>query len=199
MQHFVKGTRLAVMFAVTLLVLFVYAAALYKLQVYDNDGKERNMPDDTIKTRVTLTAARGDVLDRNGELLISSVPSYNVTLSREELLASGEPNRQLLALIAAVTDYGASYTDTFPVTVGAPFAYVSMTDSQRSRLNEYLDFFHLDRDISATDLMVWLKNHYGIDFTSSLPDTRKLIGVRYELECRAVIGLDAYVFVEDSP
>ena len=181
MRHFVKGSRIVVIALITALILVVYAAFLYKIQIFDTAGVDRNLPADTVRTGVTLTAARGNLLDRNGEVLVSSVASYNVTLSRSEILASDNPNRDILNMVQTVLDYGEQYTDTFPITVSAPFAYVDMYETQRDRLAEYLAYFDLDPEISATDLIIWLKDHYSIDFTTSLPDTRKIIGVRYEL------------------
>ena len=198
MRHFVKGSRIVVIALITALILVVYAAFLYKIQIFDTAGVDRNLPADTVRTGVTLTAARGNLLDRNGEVLVSSVASYNVTLSRSEILASDNPNRDILNMVQTVLDYGEQYTDTFPITVSAPFAYVDMYETQRDRLAEYLAYFELDPEISATDLIIWLKDHYSIDFTTSLPDTRKIIGVRYELESRVIMNLDTYVFIEDA-
>ncbi|MBQ8975690.1 MAG: hypothetical protein IJ072_08235 [Oscillospiraceae bacterium] len=198
MQRFVKGSRIFVIFAVTAIVLTVYTAFLYKIQIFDTAGLNRDMPSNTVTTGVTVAAARGDILDRNGQVLVSSVPSYNIILSRDEILARDNTNEEILKMAQTVNEYGGKYTDTFPITVSAPFAYVDMTDSQKSRLSSYLEYFGLDENISATDLIIWMKDHYNVDFTSALPDTRKIIGIRYELECRVIMNIDTYVFVEDA-
>ena len=132
--------------------------------------------------------------------LVTSVPVYSVELYRTELLKSGDPNGNLLRLIETARDYGIDYTDTFPITAAAPFSYLDdLSESQSGRLAEYLDYFGLKEGISATDLIVWLRDHYGIDYTVSINDARSIIGLRYELEMRVIINTSAYIFAEDVP
>jgi len=91
------------------------------------------------------------------------------------------------------------YADTFPVTHGAPFEYLrDMSNVQRSRLDAYLEYHDLDPDISVSNLLAWLRNHYKIDYTVGILDARLIIGVRYELEIRAIVGtISPYVFATD--
>jgi penicillin-binding protein 2 len=73
-----------------------------------------------------------------------------------------------------------------------------MTREQRRRLDTYLEFFNHDPDISASELLAWMRGHYGIDYTIGIADARLIAGVRYELEIRAIIGnLAPYVFAHD--
>ena len=72
-----------------------------------------------------------------------------------------------------------------------------MSERQRYLLDKYLEFFHLDSDIPASDLIVWLKDHYGLDYTTPLNDARRIIGVRYELEMQVIVNVDPYVFAKN--
>jgi hypothetical protein len=42
-----------------------------------------------------------------------------------------------------------------------------------------------------------MKDHYKINYTTSLPDARLIIGVRYEMELRPIVGMNPYVFAGD--
>ena len=200
MQKFYKPSRIVILFVVMGLVLAVYMTALYKLQVFDTGADEDILlaKNTTTKT-VTLTADRGDILDRNGNQLVTTRAAYNVTLSRETLLDRDDINDIILELIHDAVDQGVEYTDTFPVTAGAPFTYVSdMTSAQEKYLKSYFEYFDdLSEDISASDLIVWMKEHYGLDYTTSLPDARLIIGVRYEMELRAIVSMNPYIFASD--
>ena len=200
MHRFFKPSRIVILFVVMGLVLAVYMAALYKLQIFDKDTDEDVMlaTNTTTKT-VTLTADRGDILDRNGVVLVSTRAAYNVVPSWETLRDRDDFNDIILQLVHDAVDYDVDYTDTFPITSGAPFSYVSdMTSTQEKNLKSYFEYFdELDETISASDLFVWMKDHYGIDYTTSLPDARLIIGVRYELEMRAVSSMNPYIFAED--
>jgi penicillin-binding protein 2 len=202
MQKFYKPSRVAVIFVIMAILLTLYMTTLYKLQIYDTNAKENALlARDTSTQTVTLTADRGDILDRNGIVLVSTRPAYNVTLSYDTLRGRDDYNKILLDLIHTAVDNGVPYNDTFPVTTGAPFTYLSdMTDAQKSNLSAYLKYFKyfdMDSNISASDLIVKMKEHYGIDYTTNIADARLIIGIRYEMELRAVKSLNPYVFAND--
>ena len=197
-----KATRIVVLVAMFAVVLIVYAATLYKMQIYAPSraaatAEERPL----VETRrvETIRAGRGDILDRYGNKLVSSRPSYDVVLTRRPILDAENTNEIISELVHMVIDSGVAYNDAFPVNTGAPFEYrYDMTSQQRSRLNTYFEYFRLDPDISADDLIVWLKSHYGIPFTTGIAEARLIIGVRYELEIRAIVtNMSPYVFAED--
>jgi penicillin-binding protein 2 len=85
--------------------------------------------------------------------------------------------------------------------MGAPFSFLSnMTGPQARRLEHYLYRHRLDPDISASDLLSWMREHYNIDYTVGISDARLIIGVRWELEIRVFIGnIPQYVFAHDVP
>lgn len=203
MQKFYKPTRVAVIFVMMSLLAALYLSTLYKLQLYDTGADENAwLPRGTSEQPVTLTADRGDILDRNGVPLVSTRPVYNITLSRETLLERQDFNDILLRLIHMAIDNDVEYIDTFPVTIGAPFAYLyDMTDTQRGNLEFYLEkykkTFGIDGEISASDLIIKMKEHYGLDYTTNISDARLVIGVRYELEMRAIKSMNPYIFAND--
>jgi penicillin-binding protein 2 len=185
--------------------LSVYSVVLYKMQIYD---PARELPADAAPppttTRIeTIRAARGDIMDRNGETLVTSRVTYDVVLTRTAMRAAGNVNETIRELLRLKSDAGVAHTDTFPITPGAPYEYrYDMTAAQRTRLSGYLEFHDLDANISAADLIVWLKKHYDIPYTVGVAEARLIIGVRFELETRAITELrvfSQYVFAEDIP
>lgn len=199
MQKYYKPSRIAVTFVIMGLLIAVYLTALYKLQIYDTGADENAaLAHNTTKQNITLTANRGDILDRNGVILVSTRAAYNIILSLETLPARDDINAQILELIVAAVDHGVDYTDTFPVTAGAPFSYpTDMTTTQKSQLDSYLDDFGWDKTISASDLIIKMKQQYGLDYTTNISDARLIIGVQYELKLRDIISLNPYVFARD--
>ena len=200
MQKIYKPARIGVIFVFMAIVLTIYVSALYKIQIFDVVPAEVNvLPTKTIKRSVTLPAARGNIYDRNGVLLASGRTSYNITLNREALLAVPEINSIVLDLINTMVNGSIRYNDSLPITQGAPFSYISnMSAEQRRRLDAYFEFFRLDPEISASDLLAWMRENYKIDYTVGISDARLITGVRYELEIRAIMGnLPSYVFAND--
>jgi len=200
MQKMYTPARIGVIFAILAVMLSMYVSALFVIQVHDPMLLDENQaPRRFITRRSTIIAARGNIYDRNGVLLASGRPSYNVKIDWRALRASPTPNETVLELIYATMDEGYTYSDTFPITRGAPFEYVSnMSNVQRNRLLAYMDFHGIDPEISVSDLLAWMRNHYRIDYTVGILDARLIIGVRYELEIRAIVGtITPYIFALD--
>ena len=202
MQKFFKPVRIGFIIAVLAVMTTIFVSALYRMQIYDSRPVMETFPEETIITRtVTLMAARGNIYDRNGVLLASGRPSYNILINRDTLMKYPTTYRNDIAidLIYLCMDEGVGYNDAFPITMGAPFTYVTnMSPEQRNNLNRYFEFMKLDPEISASDLLAWMRGHYMIDYMTSGAEARLIIGVRYELEIRAIVtNLSPYVFAQD--
>lgn len=197
MERLVRPGRVAAIFIVFALIIALYATSLYDLQVVQGSNYYA-LSTGTVTSNVSVSASRGAILDRNGTILVDSVPCYNVGILRNDLMSSEDPNGTLLKMAYFAIEHGASYTDTFPITISPPFDYVTMDATQEYRFGKYVEFMGLDPNISASDLIIWLKSHYGLDYTTNLKDARLIIGLRYELELRLIINISAYVFVPDA-
>ena len=196
-KYILKPGRIIVIFVIVAALLATYAAALYKLQIIDGAAYYDESAN-TYTTEYPVTAVRGSIYDRNGTLLISSDVTYNLAISRTALLRSENPNAALLGIINTAEEFGTEYTDTFPMTHTGPFEFsAEMTKTQKSWLKAYFEYFKIDENISGTDFFVWLKEHYGIGYTTPLSDARKIIGVRWELEIRVIVNTDEYVFAKN--
>ena len=200
MQKMYAPARIAFIFIIIAVVLTIYVSAMYRIQVYmprtiGDDPSTRHF---TTRTS-TIPAARGNIYDRNGVLLASGRPSYNIKLDWRALRGTTEANDVVVELVYATMDAGLTYNDTFPVTRGAPFEYLSgMSTVQRNRLDAYFEYHSIDPEITVSDLLAWMHNHYKIDYTVGILDARLIIGVRYELEIRAIVGsITPYIFASD--
>ena len=202
MQKMYKPIRIGIIFILMAAMLLVFVSALYRIQIYETRplDEEDETPSVLLSRVVSIPAARGNIYDRNGVKLTSGRPSYNVTLHWRALRQSGRINESIQEVIYLAMDEGINYNDSFPITRGAPFSYMSdMTRTQRSRLDAYIDFHSaLYPGISASDLLAWMRGHYGIDYTIGISAARLIIGVRYELETREIMGnIVPYVFAAD--
>ena len=202
MQSMIKPIRIVAILLVMAVFLTSYVSALYRIQIFQTrQGWDDERPTTIVRRTEVLPAARGSIYDRNGVLLASNRPSYNIMLNRPILIAfpNNERNEIILELIYTAMAEGVQYNDSFPITRGAPFTYLSnMTGDQRRRLDRFLEERDLDPDISESDLLAWMRTRYGIDYTIGISDARLIIGVRYELEMRTIIThLPPYVFASD--
>ncbi|MCL2391869.1 MAG: penicillin-binding transpeptidase domain-containing protein [Oscillospiraceae bacterium] len=202
MQKMYNPARIAVIFIVLAAMIALYLTDLYRIQIHEALAFDPDAVPARVHSRtVNLPAARGNIYDRNGILLASGRPSFNIMLDRNTMGAQGIAvmNETILELIYATMEYGFAHVDTFPVTRGAPFTFLSdMTNEQRRRIEAYFDFHNLSPYKTASELLAWMRGHYNIDYTIGILDARLIIGVRWEMEMRLIIGhLGPYVFARD--
>ena len=194
-------TRLRVQ---TLLLIFVaiigfFAFRLYKLQIIETKGDTDNTSTFTVMTRVK--AARGDILDRNGNVLVSNRASYDLVIYHDVLKSAVGTNQYLYQLVTLCDELGISYTEHFPVTMERPFTYT--LDEYNSSWQSYFQVYlakkpDLDSDITAPVLVDTLRKYYKIPEEWSDEVARKVIGLRYELDLRGPVqSLSSYVFIYD--
>ena len=195
-------TRLRVTVLMTLFALLIgfFALKLYDLQIIQTGGDTDNVKKFYTITRVK--AARGDILDRNGNVLVTNRATYDMVLNHFVILSNGNANDHLLKLVHLCRELGISYNEHFPVTKQAPFQYTlsEVGAAGQSHFQAYLPVVAggLDSDITAPMLIRTLREYYKLPDHWSDEDARAVIGLRYELRLRQdITNLPLYVFMED--
>ena len=194
-------TRFRATILITLVcsILVFFAARLYYMQIIETGGVVDNTTVFVTKTRVK--AARGDILDRNGNLLVSNRASFDLVINHYVLTSSENPNQHLLNLVNLCRELEIEYTDHLPITKTAPFTY---TLEEYSPLwQSYFQIFlsnrgGLDSDISAPLLIDMLRESYGIPEDWTDEEARMVLGIRYELTLRSLTTLSTFEFVQDA-
>ena len=191
-----RARMLLLLFGV-ILCLFVYR--LYDQQIFETGGVIDNTTTYTTWTRVK--AARGDILDRDGNVMVGNRASYDLTINHYVLTSSDNPNESIYQLVKLCQELGVTYNDHLPITKERPFAYT--LENYNSAWQGYFQTFlyqrgKLDSDISAPLLIQTLRKSYNIPEEWSDEDARLVLGVRYELTLRNCTNLPLYVFISDA-
>ena len=195
-------TRLRVTVLMTLFFLLIgfFALKLYDLQIIQTGGDTDNVKKFYTVTRVK--AARGDILDRNGNVLVTNRATYDMVFNHFVILSNGNVNEHLLRLVHLCREMDITYNEHFPITMDAPFQYTlsQVGSAGKNHFQAYLPVVAggLDSDITAPVLMRTLREYYDIPAHWSDADARAVIGLRYELRLRqGITNLPNYVFIED--
>lgn len=197
-SRLIKPGRLAAMALIAALLLSVYMYFLYQLMIVRGE-EYYNRANELSVTKRTVTAARGNILDRYGRVLVSNAECYNLKIDTDKLFANDDPNAVILELVQMVRSYGDEYTDDLPITFEPPFEYdENMTAIQRTMLEAYYKRQNLDPNCSAVELMSYMRTRYNIDNSYSAAEMRLIAGVRYSINVRYAINTADYVFVEDA-
>lgn len=189
--------------AFTLLAIFgvilgIYSVRMYSMQILGTGDVVENSS--TYTSYYTVKAARGDILDRNGNVLVSNEATYNLVFNNFVLMNSSDANGNLLKLVKLCKEQGIEYIEHFPISDTKPYEYTldQQSTSWQGYFKEYLSYMEIDSDISAPRLMEKLRTYCKIPEDWSDEDARSVLGLRYELALRAdITNLPSYIFIED--
>ncbi|MBR4108801.1 MAG: hypothetical protein IKK41_00540 [Oscillospiraceae bacterium] len=199
MERITRRRALILLLAVALVLSF-FAFKIYDIQIIQTGGNTDNTSTFTTYTRVK--AARGDILDKNGNVLVSNRASYDLVINHYVLLSASGTNNYLYNLIKLCDSQGITYTERFPISQERPFTYTLSeynTDWQ-GYFQTYLEYKGgLDSDITAPLLVEKLRDKYKIPPEWTDDEARRVMGLRYELDLRQCVGtLANYVFLTDA-
>lgn len=147
---------------------------LFNLQIVK--GQEYRKQSNTRLTRESvLKAARGNILDRIGNPVVSNSMGFRLDLYKTKV-DNQTLNDTISKIINILEKNGDSYSDNLPISV-EPFAFTSED-------NEYIKNWKkknkIDENASAEECFNILKEKYKIQ-SNSVIETRKIMAIRYEI------------------
>ncbi|MBQ8797158.1 MAG: hypothetical protein IJZ56_03070 [Oscillospiraceae bacterium] len=197
MERVTRG-RVRILLSIFLVVVILFGFRLYDLQIVQTGGSTDNTT--TFTTYTTVKAARGDILDTNGNVLVSNRASYNLVMNHYVLLTADGTNDFLYKLVKCCQENSIEYTEHFPVSQARPFTstLAEQNAAWQNHFQTYLNMVEMDSDISAPLLVDQLRKYYKIPETWTHEEARLVIGLRYEMDLRSCVGsLPNYIFLED--
>lgn len=184
--------RYIIIVSIAALIFVSYVFALFKMQIIDSEYyKEQS--EKKIYSTETVSASRGNICDRNGQILVTNETVYTVRFSRA-LLPTDSQNEIILKLCNLLTEKGEDYYDTLPISEKAPYSFISGNDEQVTAIKTDLK---LKQDSTAGEVMEQLVKKYRIDTSLSTAQKRIIAGVRYEMERSSFNAFNPYTFASD--
>ena len=185
--------------ALILVVMALFTFRLYALQSSRDEEAIRTANSLTIWTNVD--AARGQILDRNGTVLVGNRASYNILIISYVFFNGPSPNESLLELLNLCDELGIDVESNLPVSETKPYTYTldDYSSVWQSYFRTFLTSRGWDPDMSAQNLMNNLRADYNIPADLSDEEAYRLISVRFELSIRTIEGipLDNYRLAKD--
>ncbi len=190
-----------IVFIILILAMIgVFTLRLYKTQAAVSEDELVAADAVSMTYDSTVEASRGNILDRNGNVLVSNRASYNLVIVNFVFFNTEDPNGNLLRLLNLCDKLGIDYDSHFPVTSERPYAFTDTNNSAwQGYFRKFLTSRGYDLDISASTLMRNLREAYRIPDDWPQADVYRIIAIRYELELRSVdgVGLENYTLAED--
>lgn len=163
-----------------ILSMFVYIIGiilliqLFNLQIIH--GQEYREQSNTRLTRESvLKAARGNILDRTGNQIVSNKMGFRLDLYKTKV-DNEVLNESILNIIKVLEKNGDSYNDNLPITVN-PFDFSS---SDENTIKKWKKSNKIDENASAEECFYKLKEKYEIS-NDNIDEARKIMAVRNEI------------------
>lgn len=146
---------------------------LFNLQIIKGD-EYREQSNTRLTRESTLEAARGSILDRKGEKLVSSKMQFDLSIYKTKI-DNKTLNDSILNAIYILEKNGDSFKDSLPIKKGS----LEFTISDETLIN-WLKANKIKEDATAEECFNILKKKFEIE-NENLQDARKILAVRYEI------------------
>jgi len=184
-----KNVRYNILTVIVYVIGIILLIQLFNLQIVH--GEEYLEKSSSRLTReTTIVAARGDILDRNGNVLAGTINQYSVEIYRSKIDIQ-TLNNTLLKVAIVLESNGDKYKDEFPVNINPTQFTIS-----DEKLKKWLENNNLDENLSAEEVIQKFKEKYEIT-NENLEETRKIIAMRYGLQTEGYTSMRSYTIAKN--
>ena len=180
-----------------LLTMLVYIVGiiliiqLFNLQIVH--GAEYREQSNTRLTRESeIEAARGSIMDKSGNVLVSSKAKFGLELYRTKV-DTETLNTAIFNMIQVLEKYQVTYPDHFPITI-EPFAFTL----EGENLTNWKESNDIPQDATAEQAFYSMKDTYKIT-QENIADARKIMCIRYEIIREGYSSTKALTIAKDIP
>lgn len=194
--------------------MFVFAATrLFQFQLVDGAVHLANA-EKSSETEVTIVAARGEIVDRNGVPLTKNKAIFNVEFDYT-FLKKGTSNEVIYNLISLFEKRGEKWIDELPITLTEPYEFLPDREADVTRLKNKLEVNPyatvddcIDNMLEDFKLLKYEKPngkcaHCDLPYDECTFEgydkrfNRLIIGVRYQMLLKDFSKYNRFTFAED--
>ena len=175
----------------TYVIGIILIVQLFNLQII-HGSKYREESNTRLTRESILEADRGEILDRSGNILVSSSQKFNLELYKSKI-DNNSLNESILKIVQVLEKYNVSYTDNFPIKI-EPFEY---TISDENLVN-WKKNNNIDEKATAEEAFNKFKEKYKIENTDN-KQARKIIAIRYAIAKEGYSSTKSLTIAKDIP
>lgn len=184
-------TTLTVLSILMVIVLLIYTARIYSVQIINSDKYSSNAKGSTASRTAVLKAPRGEILDSFGRQIAANRDGYNIVFNKAYV--KDNLNDIILSLVNLLDEKGVEHKDRLPLQYTAPYNF--KPEESNKKLIETLD---LADYATAENCLTRLIERYELE-NYTPQEQRKISGVRYSMEIEDFSISYPYTFAEDIP
>jgi len=181
-----KNLRYNILIVLIYIIGIIFLIKLFSMQIVHGE-EYREISSTRLTRETTIKASRGNILDRNENIIASNENKYILEIYRskvdEEIL-----NKTILNVIKILESNKDEYRDSFPVQINP----IKFTIKEKKKLNEWKKENELDENMTAKEVLYEFKDRYGI-VNEKTEEIRKIIGIRYGIEKEGYSAMRPYI------
>ena len=180
-----KNVRYNILSIVVYIIGIILIIQLFNLQIVH--GEEYLETANSRLTReTTIKAARGNILDCNGNILAGNQIRYSLKIYKSKIDETNL-NESILNTINILEANGDSYNDDFPININP----ITFKYQNQDSINKWIAENDLQAGTSAEEVLNYYIKEYNLQ-EYSLEDARKIIGIRYGIEKNGYSSMRGY-------
>lgn len=169
------SNRYLVIIFITVIISICFVIRLFNLQIVNGEEYREKSQKRLLRTE-TISATRGDIVDRNGVILATNKLSYNVLLYKVNV-ETEVLNNSLATLIQILDSNNDTIYSSLPLNDEHTELYFSSDEKKANWLSKY----KLEQDSSFDEVIEYFTNKYKLEkYTNDKDLLIKLIMIRYE-------------------
>lgn len=184
-----RNVRYNILTVIVYIIGIILLVQLFNLQIVH--GEEYLQKSSSRLTRENkIIAARGDILDRNGNILAGTFNQYSVEIYKSKI-DTQTLNNTLLKVVNVLEANGDKYKDEFPVKIN-PTEFIIGDES----LKTWLKNNELEENSSPEDVLQKYKEKYQIN-NNNIEEVRKIIAIRYGIQTEGYSSMSSYTIAKN--
>lgn len=197
LAHEEKKGRLIALIIIFICIFLAFSFILVKTQLINGDSYIQASAVSSSSSQIK--ADRGQILDRNGKVLVGNRQSNNIIFNAAEFPPASDQkgrNEIILSLINLFEENGVEWTNDLPITIeDGKYTFIEGKETEIVKL-EARDMLHLNKYATANDCMTEIRNRFKLT-KYSMEDSIKIGAVCCSMKENVFNTANPYTFAKD--
>lgn len=185
--------RFSIMMLFVICVLIGYECILFNTQIVNGDEYETAAIQYTASS-VSITAARGEIVDRYGRQIVGNRMGYSIIFNKNDM-PTDQTNEIIWHLTRILSEQGEEWIDNCPIEISAS-GTASFVEGEDSLISKMKTALNLQSYASAQNCLDTMNEKYEVGNLDAVT-ARTIMGVRLNMDYMNYSTANAYTFAED--
>lgn len=196
MMFYNRGMRNVIIIAVTVTMLLLCVLRLFSLQIVNGESY-RKTSEDKLYLSTKISAPRGNILDRYGNILVTNRTGYSLKVTKKDL-----KNKEIYSYVYKLLKFinsDITISDSLPITASKPYDFKFSGDDKTVGKNkrQWLKNNGFKENLTAEQVLDELAKKYKVENDYNEKYERAMLGIIYDMEQRGFSVYNPYLLSSD--